>query len=139
MLERARLRLAARAAPCDFVVEDLLGYFEEARGPFAAVASTYAIHHLEQGEKHILFAAVRQSLLPGGCAVFGDLMFADRSAEKEFKEECLRTGRRSLVEDIEDEYFWRIDEEIAVLRKLGFSVEKHRVSQLSWIVRADLA
>jgi tRNA (cmo5U34)-methyltransferase len=64
MLEQARATLGARA---QLHVADLANPLPD--GPFDAVVSALAIHHLDDGDKRALFARVRQALPPGGVFV----------------------------------------------------------------------
>jgi putative AdoMet-dependent methyltransferase len=57
-----------------FIKADILEVFDYERAPFDSVISTYAIHHLTDEEKRLLFAKIFTGLVPGGRAVFGDLM-----------------------------------------------------------------
>jgi tRNA (cmo5U34)-methyltransferase len=65
MLGHARERLPA--ASITTVVGDLREELPE--GPFDAVVSALAIHHLEHPDKHKLFGRVRELLRPGGVFV----------------------------------------------------------------------
>ena len=65
MLEQARERLPARSSTT--VVADMRERLPE--GPFDAVVSALAIHHLEDPDKRDLFARVRRALRPGGVFV----------------------------------------------------------------------
>jgi tRNA (cmo5U34)-methyltransferase len=64
MLEQARAALGDRAR---LVVADLADPLPE--GPFDAVVSALAIHHLDDAGKRALFARVRAALPPGGVFV----------------------------------------------------------------------
>ncbi len=64
MLERARSALGDRAA---YVTGDLAGPLPS--GPWDAVISALAIHHLDDGAKRDLFARVHAELAPGGVFV----------------------------------------------------------------------
>jgi len=46
-------------------------------GPFDAVVSALAVHHLDAGEKRALFARIRDVLHAGGRFVLGDVVVAD--------------------------------------------------------------
>jgi tRNA (cmo5U34)-methyltransferase len=61
MLEQARTALGDRAA---FVIGDLRDALPE--GPWDAVVSALAIHHLADADKRALYARVRDVLAPGG-------------------------------------------------------------------------
>jgi tRNA (cmo5U34)-methyltransferase len=65
MLEQARERLPARAITT--VVADMRERLPD--GPFDAVVSALAIHHLEDPDKRGLFARVHEVLRPGGAFV----------------------------------------------------------------------
>lgn len=65
MLEKARELLGE--ANIDYIHADLTA--ELPRGPWDAVASALAIHHLDDGDKRTLFERIRQILRPGGVFV----------------------------------------------------------------------
>jgi putative AdoMet-dependent methyltransferase len=113
------------------VQADLLEYFEDAP-VFDAIVSTYAIHHLTEDEKPILFESIYHSLRPGGVAVFGDLMFADAAAMQELIKKYRQEGRLGLVADFDEEFFWFVDQATDILTMLGFETEVKRFSDLSW-------
>lgn len=134
MTSIAREKLAG--CPCEFVIADLLECF--ARLPVVdAVASTYAIHHLDAEEKPLLFRSVWEHLRHGGKAVFGDLMFESTEAETAICDAYARTGDQELVDDIRDEFFWYLDVTTRQLGELGFEVSTRRFSELSWGVIAE--
>lgn len=115
-----------------FFQEDLLAFFTQELEPFDAIISTYAIHHLTQNEKTQLFSLIHQSLRPGGMAVLGDLMFKNSSHKKEL----YRTFNKSLIEDIEDEFFWDLELAINELQALKFTTSFQQFSTLSWGILA---
>jgi SAM-dependent methyltransferase len=119
-----------------WVVSDVLQYFDQPVSAFDVVLSSYAIHHLTLGEKDHLFGRIWAHLAPGGRALFGDLMFEDRAAREGLLGEYRRSGRRELVGEIEDEFFWDLDLATQSLRNLGFDLEVQRFSELSWGVSA---
>ena len=128
MLEIARTKCGARLAT---VQDDLLGYFaSEPR--FDRIVSTYAIHHLEDDEKRTLFEKIRGALLAGGSAIFGDLMFASVAARDEARRSFAARGATDVVEAIDDEFFWLLDDAVPALLSCGFRVETRRFSELSW-------
>ncbi|MBN1218705.1 MAG: class I SAM-dependent methyltransferase [Anaerolineae bacterium] len=131
MLNIARRKLAD-LNNVEYVKADLLAYFFDHPPVFDAIVSTYAIHHLTEDEKHILFEKIRQSLHPGGSAIFGDLMFADEAAKQHLIQKFQSEGHLDVIADFDDEFFWFVDKAIDALTKLGFTTETRQFSDLSW-------
>ena len=135
MTRIARGKLADRSE-VSWIVADLLEVFDRPRGPFDAVLSTYAIHHLTESEKAVLFEKIRSVLVPGGSAVFADLMFADSEALRSILKGFRRIGRGELA-DVE--FFWDVTVATARLTELGFALTTTRFSALSWGIAACVA
>ncbi len=111
-----------------FIKDDLLSSLEKMKEENVdTIISTYAIHHLTQEEKHVLFEKINEILQDGGKIIFGDLMFKNKEYKKEMEEKY-----PNLVEDFEEEFFWFIDEEADKLRELGFVINIEKFSDLSW-------
>jgi len=112
-----------------FKESDLLSFFDNFKEnrKIDTIISTYAIHHLTQEEKHILFKKVFDFLPKHGKIIFGDLMFQNRDYENKMKEKY-----PDLLIDFEDELYWYVDEEVKKLEEMGFSVEIIQFSDLSW-------
>lgn len=111
-----------------FIENDLLGFFDDFEyKDIDTVVSTYAIHHLTQKEKHLLFQKVFDILLPKGKIIFGDLMFANKQYENNMKKKY-----PDLVEDFEDELYWYVEEEVEKLQEIGFKIKVIQFSDLSW-------
>jgi putative AdoMet-dependent methyltransferase len=120
-----------------FIEADVLEVFEQEKRPFDAVISTYTLHHLTDDEKQILFAKIFASLVPGGRAVFGDLMVQNKG-EKVLKiQQYHANGDTKTAQDLEEEFFWSIDAAVVVLCELGFHVETRRFSDLSHGIVAE--
>jgi len=116
---------------------DLLEYFDRRSDRFDRFVSTYAIHHLVPDEKEVLFRRMRDAANPGARAVFGDLMF-ESARDRSHAIERYRTKWPDVAKAIEDEFFWVVDDCVGALRRSGFVVATHRVSDLSWGVLATL-
>ncbi len=117
-----------------FVRSDLLSFLDNHKYDQKAdtIISTYAIHHLTQEEKHILFKQTFDFLEKGGKTIFGDLMFKNKNQEKE-----IRRKYPDLEKDFNDEYYWYVDEEVKKLKEIGFIVEVIRFSDLSWGIYSE--
>ncbi len=117
---------------------DLLEYFDQSVGPFDAIVSTYAIHHLTDDEKEQLFGGIYRALTLGGTAVFGDLMFKNQRERDYLLGRYREDGQTELADDIEDEFFWDIEHAIDALDKTGFqNITKQQFSTLSWGITCD--
>jgi putative AdoMet-dependent methyltransferase len=119
-----------------FIKADILDVFDHEPAPFDSVISTYAVHHLTDDEKRLLFSKVFTSLVPGGRAVFGDLMLRNQEEKPSKIQDYLTKGDPKTAQAIEEEFFWSIDAAKADLIELGFQVETKRFSDLSWGVVA---
>jgi putative AdoMet-dependent methyltransferase len=115
---------------------DILEAFDYESAPFDSIVSTYTIHHLTENEKRLLFGKVFAGLVPGGRAVFGDLMVQNQTEKVSKIREYLTKGDAKTAQALEEEFFWVIDVAIQDLSKLGFQVETKRFSDLSWGVVA---
>ena len=93
MLEHARERLAE--ASITAIVADLRDELPD--GPFDAVVSALAIHHLEHPDKRDLFARIGERLRPNGAFinaehVAGPTRWLDRSYRTLWREACTAAG-----------------------------------------------
>ena len=131
MTGRARPKLA-HLESVSFVTGDLLEFFDGDVPDLDAVVSTYAIHHLTEREKPLLFEAIACRLKPGGRAVFGDLMFENRAAKRKLTKIFKKLGNRGVTESFEEEFFWFIDKALESFRSLGLHADARRFSDLSW-------
>lgn len=133
MTRIARSKLPRHAI---LVEADLLAFLGEPCGPFDAVVSTYAVHHLADPAKEALFARIRAALAPRGRAVFGDLMLENAAAREGLFAKY--AADPSVADSIREESYWDVASAVPALERLGFSVETRRFSDLSWGVAARL-
>ncbi len=119
MLERARASLPASADLRAARLQDALPI-----GPFDAVVSALAVHHLTPAEKRDLFARVASLLRPGGVFVLADVVVPDRPED--------------VVTPIEDGYDLpdRLDDQLEWLRAAGLEAEVVWAASDLAIVRA---
>ena len=92
MLAKAQQRLA-RHAPVIWVrsmTEPLPG------GPFHAVISSLAIHHLTDEDKRELFRGIHQSLLPGGVFINAEQILGPTAWQQQLYEDMHLNGARAL-------------------------------------------
>ncbi len=120
-----------------FIVDDILQVFERPLGLFDCVISTYTVHHLMREEKRLLFEQVWAHLVPGGRAAFGDLMLEDAAQGAVKAAHYRAAGQDDVAESIEEEWFWRLDEDVKALEEIGFTVTVQRFSEFSFGVLAE--
>ena len=128
MLRIARDKLR-RSHGIVFVAKDILDFLDglERDDKIDTIISTYALHHLTQEDKHVLFEKAYLSLPETGKIIFGDLMFKDKGHEAEMKKRY-----PGLIEEFDNEFYWYVDEEARILESIGFKIEVERFSDLSW-------
>ena len=121
-----------------YVQADILEYFDADSPPFDVAISTYVVHHLTQQEKEFLFDQLVRRLLPGGRALFGDLMLESAQEERVLIDRYRSIGDDATADAIEEEFFWYVDASAGYLRNLGLSVETIRFSTLSWGIKIQM-
>ena len=119
-----------------FIKADILEVFDYESAPFDSIITTYAIHHLTDNEKRLLFGKIFAGLVPGGRVVFGDLMVQNQTEKVSKIREYLSKGDVKTAQALEEEFFWLIDVATQDLSEIGFLVEAKRFSDLPWGVVA---
>lgn len=137
MIKIARRKLRG-LSHISYVQADILEYFDLQAPPFEIVVSTYAAHHLTEGEKEYLFDRLVERLPQGARALFGDLMLESAEQGRILADHYRSVGDEATAAAIEEEFFWRLDSAVDYLRNLGFSVSTTRFSTLSWGIEAHL-
>lgn len=81
---------------------------------YDAVISTYALHHLTDGEKAALLQTLRDLLKPGGRVLIGDVAFQDRAAQ----DRCRLASGDAWDED---EHYFIYEDLLSALPDLTFT------------------
>lgn len=131
MLRVARDKLAA-FEHIEYVQSELLEYANHSGERFDAIVSTYAIHHLTDEEKSVLFRAVADRLELGGTAVFGDLMFENARSRRRYLAQLRAAGDMALAHEIESEFFWDVERAVADLAAAGLRIKVEQFSEFYW-------
>jgi tRNA (cmo5U34)-methyltransferase len=115
MLEAAGKRFAGEEE-VELIVHDLVSTLPEL-GPFDAIVSSFAIHHLEDERKRSLYGEVFERLEPGG--VFCNLEHVDSPTEN-LHRAFYEAIREAL--DFEDttDHLLDVETQLRWLRKIGF-------------------
>lgn len=140
MTRRLLAKMPTERAEIQVEIDDVLAFARRSSpATYGAVVSTYTLHHLEGDEKQSLFAELRRILKPGGRFVVGDLMFENAQVRRACILREREAGNNELADDMEDEFFWELDRDVAALRDAGFMVSVPvTFSELSWGLIADL-
>lgn len=127
MLDRARTRLAAATtAPVSLHVGDLRDPFPD--GPFDAIVSGLAIHHLDGAGKRDLYRRAHEALAPGGVFVNAEQV---RAPSERLERRYVRWHREASVASGASEAEWEAAEEPMRADRLA-TVEE----QLGWLREA---
>ncbi len=136
MMEIARAKLPD-SENISFVKSDILEVFDTLSSKFDIVLSSYAIHHLTDSEKEILFGNCKNILTLDGIMVFGDLMFENESTKDLLFDSFRENKQEALIREISEEFSWDVEKTETILRMLGFDVHSQQFSQLSWGIVAS--
>ena len=133
MLDIAKLKLVSRNV--EYVQADILQFFQSQSGcHYDVIVSSYAIHHLTDSEKELLFSMIYSSVKPGGRAVFVDLMFRNAGQRQRLMEKYRDTP--DVYESFAEEFYWDMDLAIGKLTEIGFKVSTTQFSELSFGILA---
>lgn len=96
-------------------------------GSVDTVITTYAFHHVPDGEKEDAIREMLRVLKPSGRIIIADVMF-------ESEEEKRRIGEMDgITEEIEDEYFATVDALRKICTKLRLECRFQRVNRYVWV------
>jgi SAM-dependent methyltransferase len=121
MLEAARERFAAEIADgwvtvAEHDLTDSMDGLRAADGPFDAVISSFAIHHLDHGPKRALYAEVFERLRPGG--LFANLEHVSSASIRLHEAFMDAMGQQ---EDDPENRLLDLQTQLESLRELGFA------------------
>lgn len=132
MLDRAQARFGA-TAEIEVVRHDLDDPLPEAWGAFDLVVSSFAIHHLSDARKRVLYAEVLDRLVPGGR--FYNLEHV-ASPTEELHDEFLTWMGKTRETDDPSNQLASVEAQLAWLRDAGFV---HVDCHWKWLELALLA
>ncbi|HBC54298.1 MAG TPA: class I SAM-dependent methyltransferase [Alphaproteobacteria bacterium] len=123
MLARARERFAAMGRAVDIVTGDIAGPLPD--GPFDAVVSALAIHHLGDTDKQALYRRIFGLLKPGGWFLNAEQLLGPTDAvHRLYQAEWLRRVRGAGVAE---------EELTAARERMRFDQEATLSDQLQWL------
>jgi len=131
MMEIAGERMARYGGRFEYFLGDFVDGAIPAglKGPFDAVVSARAIHHLPPAQKQLLYKSIYQSLGPGGCFFNLDMVGpSDEYLRARYREagDALRgvpidrSPNRAVRTPTPGHYFDTLDDQLRFLREAGF-------------------
>ena len=91
-----------------------------------AIVTSYALHHLPDGEKLLALAEMDRVLKVSGQICITDLMFPNEAERKAALLQYEEAGNQLAIDCIEDEYFANQSLLTAWLTEKGYRVETHQ-------------
>ncbi|MED1724017.1 MerR family transcriptional regulator [Brevibacillus parabrevis] len=133
MLNRCRSKLPA--------METKLGTFFAfpfLENRFDFVATSYALHHLDDEQKLLALAECRRVLKPTGRLVIADFMFVDEGHRQAHIAELTREGKDEAIMQIHDRFYADRSRLLAELDALGFQIEAKQLTVYTHLLIARL-
>ncbi|HET7578017.1 MAG TPA: class I SAM-dependent methyltransferase [Bacillales bacterium] len=131
MREKSR----ARFPEMELVDGDFL-HFPKLAQPIDTIVSTYAFHHLTDGEKRKAIGGYSEWLGKGGKIVFADTVFDHEQAREELLRRVESQGYQNLLHDLETEYYTYRDVLGKIFTDHGFSVAFTQLNRYVWLIDA---
>ncbi len=100
------------------------------------IASSYAFHHLTDGEKAEAIASYRNILPSGGKIVFADTIYESVKSYQKAIRDASQKGFHNLAHDLQSEYYTTLPVLTAILNQNGFDVEFEQCNDFVWIMEA---
>ena len=98
------------------------------------IASSYAFHHLTDGEKREAIASYRNILPSGGKIVFADTMYETVKTYQKAIKDATQKGFHDLAHDLQSEYYTTIPVLTDIFNQNGFDVEFEQCNDFVWIM-----
>ncbi|MGZ0053034.1 MerR family transcriptional regulator [Brevibacillus gelatini] len=105
---------------------------------FDFVATSYALHHLNDDQKLLALAECRRVLKPGGRLVIADLMFEDEVARQAHIAALVRDGKEETIRQIDDRFYADRSRLLRELVALGFAVKARQLTTYTHLIVARL-
>jgi putative AdoMet-dependent methyltransferase len=123
MLEQARVKLPS----AHLSLHDLRQPFPPSlQRRFDRIVSAYVFHHFEMDEKiMIIDRLIKESLIPGGCLVIGDISFPNQ--------QTLDAVRQAASDQWDDELYWVAAEALPALHAIHVEAAYFQISNCAGI------
>lgn len=105
---------------------------------FDFVATSYALHLLDDDQKLLALAECRRVLKPGGRLAIADLMFVDEAVRQAHLAALARDGKNEAIAQIEDRFYADRSRLLRELAALGFAAEARQLTTYTHLIVARL-
>lgn len=110
--------------------------FPKPTTPVNTIVSTFAFHHLNDGEKELAIKNFATLLPKGGKIVFADTLFVSDTAKQRKIKEAEEVGYSNLAEDLRREYYPNIDTIEQIFTEQQFNVSFKQMNDFAWLIIA---
>ena len=119
-----------------FFIEGDLEDFPLPPSAIDTIAASFDFHHLTESEKQKVIRRYYELLPPKGKIIIGDTMFLSDKSYQAILNDAYETGKLTLVEDLEREYYPYIFDLETYFRETGFTTRFTQMNNFAWIVEA---
>lgn len=130
-----REKTKARFLDMDLYDGDFI-HFPELPQKVDSIVSTYAFHHLTDGEKDSAIKLYSELLEAEGKIVFADTAFLDEKDREERHRIVKEQGFNNLLEDLQREYYTTLEVLKHLFQKNGFEVRFEKMNPYVWLMEA---
>lgn len=130
-----REKTSARFADLQLYDGDFIT-FPELPGKVGSIVSTYAFHHLTDGEKDEALKMYSKLLDEHGKIVFADTAFLNEDHREERHRIVKEQGYENLLADLKREYYTTLEILERLFEKNGFQVTFEKMNSYVWLMEA---
>jgi putative AdoMet-dependent methyltransferase len=132
--EEMRKQVLKKGIPLDLRAGDFLNI--PVQETVDAIVSTYAFHHLTFEEKRQALEQMSSLLASSGRIIFADTAYKDEQAKREILSRVREQNKRSLLEDLETEYYELLPDLEHAFEGAGFTVRFQQLNRFVWLMTA---
>ncbi|QST00647.1 methyltransferase domain-containing protein [Pontibacillus sp. ALD_SL1] len=101
------------------------------------ITTSYALHHVTEGEKELALREMDRILKPNGRIAIVDLMFANQHDRERVISDFKEAGNQEAILAIEDEYYADRSNLVAWFEQLGYEIHIHPFNDILHMVYAE--
>ncbi|UOR13350.1 class I SAM-dependent DNA methyltransferase [Halobacillus amylolyticus] len=129
-------RIANVKCPEAAVYEGDFINFPSLQLPIKSIVSSFAFHHLNEGEKRLAIQSYYDKLEEGGKIIFIDTLFKDEAHKLSLVKDAEEKGYLNLAQDLQEEYYAYLNDLEQMFLKAGFEVSFKQKNKFAWLIQA---